>query len=76
MDLAKDAYANSVTFSQSRPYHERIEGGSPASAIDAVQSRPTHQGDSDGHRLMDTVCPPSSQFAAYSLKAEVACSLP
>jgi cephalosporin-C deacetylase len=69
MDLAKDAYAELKTFFRHRdPRHEREgEFFTKLGYIDCQHLAPRIRGDillATG--LMDTVCPPSSQFAAYN----------
>ena len=69
MDLAKDAYAELRQFFRSHdPTHERVdEWFRRLGYIDVQYLAPRIQGDvMMAIGLMDTVCPPSSQFAAYN----------
>jgi cephalosporin-C deacetylase len=69
MDLAKDAYAELRHFFRSHdPTHERIEHWfSTLGYIDVQHLAPRVRSEvMMAIGLMDTVCPPSSQFAAYN----------
>ncbi len=69
MDLAKDAYAELRSFFRSHdPTHERIEEWfRRLGYIDVQHLAPRIEGEvMMAIGLMDTVCPPSSQFAAYN----------
>jgi cephalosporin-C deacetylase len=69
MDLAKDAYAELRTFFRYHdPTHERVdEWFTRLGYIDVQHLAPRIQGDvMMAIGLMDTICPPSSQFAAYN----------
>ena len=69
IDLAKDAYVElKYYFQRFDPLHEReAEVFSKLGYIDVQHLSPRIQGEVlMGVGLMDTVCPPSSQFAAYN----------
>ncbi|HEX6765826.1 MAG TPA: acetylxylan esterase [Polyangiaceae bacterium] len=69
MDLAKDAYAELRSFFRNHdPTHERIdEWFETLGYVDVQYLAPRIQADvMMAIGLMDTVCPPSSQFAAYN----------
>ncbi|MDB5325050.1 MAG: acetyl esterase [Phycisphaerales bacterium] len=69
MDLAKDAYAELKTFFRHfDPQHDReTEIFTRLGYIDCQYLAPRIKGDVlMGVGLMDTVCPPSTQFAAYN----------
>jgi cephalosporin-C deacetylase len=69
MDLAKDAYAELRSFFRHHdPTHERIdEWFTRVGYIDVQHLAERIQGEvMMAIGLMDTVCPPSSQFAAYN----------
>jgi cephalosporin-C deacetylase len=69
MDLAKDAYAELRAFFRSHdPTHERIgEWFTRLGYIDVQHLAPRIRGEvMMAIGLMDTICPPSSQFAAFN----------
>jgi cephalosporin-C deacetylase len=69
MDLAKDAYHElSLFFRRHDPTHERIDHWfERLGYIDVQHLAPRIQGEVKmAIGLMDTVCPPSTQFAAYN----------